>query len=322
MTTPAPAADDTANDPATAATRALAEVLAQAQALHADEPDRAADALLGTDLALIAACPPSQRDELLRLAEHVVLGHGDQGARLAAWLAGMETLSANEAASLMACRRSHAAVQLAAGETPDLSDLPPFMQVLAHYNAALARTRRRDLEGASELLLAAQGLADAQAQAQPDEPHTPRAAAALANNVAGDLRYYHQRGDAPHAALMMQAAQQARHNWARAGGWLEVERADWQVAMCAASAGLGELAVTHAQASLDACTSNQADAFEHCFAWQAMALARLAAQDLPAARQARAAMAEQCELLAAVADASYARQCLAEIDAQLARMAH
>jgi len=90
------------------------------------------------------------------------------------------------------------------------------------------------------------------------------------------------------------------------------------VAMCAAAAGDGPRALGHARAGLAACGANRADDYEFCFAWQALALAALAAGDVALAREARDAMAERLSLLTDAGDQAYGADCLAQIDHQLA----
>ena len=181
-------------------------------------------------------------------------------------------------------------------------------------NPAQGRARLADMAGARRLL----NLATARAAEADTDPPVRRAIAALANNLASDIRDTLKAPADPAAvALMLEAATRSRAAWAEAGGWLEVERADWLLAMCHASAGLGSEALRHAQATLAACQVHGGDDFEFCFAWQAMAFAALAAQDHSTAQQARAAMAEHAERLSDAGDQQYAREQLALIDAGL-----
>jgi hypothetical protein len=117
---------------------------------------------------------------------------------------------------------------------------------------------------------------------------------------------------------MLEAAQQSHGHWSRCGGWLEVERADWQLAMCAAAAHDGPLALGHARAGLAACGAYGADDYEFCFAWQALAMAALAAGESDLACEAREAMAYRLNLLPDAGDRAYGAKCLAQIDHQRA----
>lgn len=276
----------------------LEDLTQQALEIHPERPAEAA-ALLREGAGVLEEGDAAQRDAWLRAAEHILLGHLADGEGLAALLPP-------DAA------RARAAIALAIGRSPDWQDLAPADRIRAHYNAALARTRSRDFVGQGALLQAAQALA----QAHGDDAEAQQAWAAVANNVAADLRYYFKPGDSEASAAMLEAAQLARVAWQRAGGWLQIERADWQLAMCAAAAGEGVLALQAARAGLQACEANGADDYEFCFAYQALGLAALAADDLPEARRS-------CELMAGrVAQVpadfrDYAERCLAELGARL-----
>jgi hypothetical protein len=274
----------------------LEDLTQQALEIHPEHPAEAA-ALLREAAGALDEGDTAQRDAWLRAAEHILLGHLADGEGLAALLP-------------LDAARARAAIALAAGRSPDWQDLALADQIRAHYNAALARTRRRDFAGQGALLRAAQALSEG------DDAVAQQALAAVANNVAADLRYYLKPGDGEAAAAMLEAAQLARAAWQRAGGWLQIERADWQLAMCAAAADRGELALQAARAGLQACEANGADDYEFCFAYQALGLAALAAGDLPQARRSRDLMAQRVALVTADFR-DYAERCLAELDARL-----
>lgn len=290
----------------------LNELIDRALTLHPQAPDAAARLLHeaaahaaqagGDDAAEEPG--PELRETLLRAAEHVLLGHLDQGPALAALLDG-DLAGVPDA-------RSRCAIALAGGgAAPDWQELSAAERVRAHFNAVLALSRRRDFDGMRRL------MAQAQALVPEEDEIAAKSWAGVANNVAADMRCYHQRGDAAHAALMLEAAAQARAAWVAAGGWLQIERADWQLAMCAAVAGEGARALEAARACLAACEQQGGDDYEFCFAHQALALAALAAQEPALARQQREAMAQRVALLAEQVR-GYADRCLAELDAALA----
>lgn len=276
------------------------QLIEQALDLHPHD-GIGATLLLREAAAERADATDEQLEGWLRAAEHVLLGHQDDSASLQALLHEVDPVLS---------WRAQCAIALAAGQDAELAALAPAERVRAHYNAALAMSRRRDFDGMRRLMVAAQQ------QVAADDASAARAWAAVANNIAADLRFYHQRGDTPHAVLMIEAARLARQAWAAAGGWLEQERADWQLAMCAAAAGEGALALRAAQDCVQACERQGGDDYECCFAQQALAQAALAADDQALARHARAAMAER---LAALPEANrgYAQRCLEEIDAAL-----
>lgn len=279
---------------------------------HAHDPQAAADRLADA-LPLLAQADGGDIEAWLRAAEHVLLGHLARPAQLREWVTAAGTQWPRHPALGGSLQRIEAAMALAEGHDALLDGLDPAERVRAHYNALLACTRRGEL-GNARLLME---LATARAALFEHDNAAQRALAALCNNTAADLRE-HFPASAPQAmALMIDAATRARVAWSRAGGWLEIERADWQLAMCLAYAGQGEDALVHAQAALRACEAEHADAFEVCFAWQAMAHAALAAHDLPQARHARAEMAARREHLTHADDQAELDRCLAWLDARL-----
>jgi hypothetical protein len=111
-------------------------------------------------------------------------------------------------------------------------------------------------------------------------------------------------------ATMFAAAAIARRAWERAGTWVHVERAEYQLALCHAVAGDGEAARFHARACLAICESHGADAVERFYAEEALARAELAAGDAAAAAVARDRMVGW---LAAVTDAETREGCGADL---------
>jgi hypothetical protein len=115
----------------------------------------------------------------------------------------------------------------------------------------------------------------------------------MTNNLAGDLRGEpggRARSDADLRRAMLDAAERARAAWARVGGWVEAERAEYQLALCHSAAGHGAQAVRHERACLQGCVEHGADAFEAFFAHEALVHAHLAAHEGEPAQQALAAM--------------------------------
>lgn len=293
----------------------LDDLTGAAMALHARDALGALGRLMAEAPPLLAQAAGSELEALARAAEHIALGHADDGAALHSLLDALAPQQARHSGLAQPLQRSRAALALAADlHTALLDGLPAAERVRAHYNAALARTRRRDFAAALQLMDAA----TAEAAAMPGDANAQRAIAALTNNIAADLREYLRPGDATAATLMLEAAHRSHLHWSRCGGWLEVERADWQVAMCAAAAGDGPRALVHARAGLAACGAHGADDYEFCFAWQALAMAALAAGEPSLAREARDAMALRLALLPDAGDRAYGTDCLAQIDRQLA----
>ena len=296
----------------------LDEFLSHAWDEHADSPRAVADRLpQAFELLLLE---PAGAAELARLIEHVLLAHLDQGEALRSQLNLLQPLAEFDPMLALALHRSVLALALADDDLgSDLADLYKTLsaaeQVRAYGQAALALTHRAQWSRVHAMIEEATRIAQSD-----DEGKALRALAALTNNLADHLRHYRASGDADQSerdALMLHAARLARVHWERAGGWVEVERADYQLALCHAVVGQGETALQHAQACLSACLENGADAFELFFAHEAMAHAYLASNQADQASQQRLLMQD---LLTTVEDATsreYALTCLKKLDALL-----
>lgn len=245
---------------------------------HENEPH---DVLAG--LAARAPTLPDDDDgaDAVFLAEHVALGHlGDAAARqsFGALLARLPP-HAHLAAGL---ERGRWALAAAAGETPPPAPLTVRCRALGHAALALAYQGRTD--AARALLFGPE--ADALAS---DDAAARRAFASSANNVAGGLRSAPR--EPARDTLMVDAAQLARRAWEAAGTWLNVERADWQLAHCLVAAGRADAALAPAQACLARCEAENADAYERFFGHEVLAVVHRARGDAAAAAAQRARMA-------------------------------
>ncbi|MCW5609749.1 MAG: hypothetical protein KIS83_03530 [Rubrivivax sp.] len=255
---------------------ALGDWLNAAWDRHADAPREVAD-----ELQRRAATLPDDADGAMavRLAEHVLLAHLDDAPALQRLLAALPAGTALDAAAA----RARWGLAVLAGEgTPPV--LPDAARWGALQNVVLALLQRGQVGAARECL-----LADEAAAAASEDAAARRAYAATANNVAVDLRLG-PRGDAARDALMLDAAALARRAWERAGTWMHVERADYQLAMCHAVLGQGEPARAAARACLAACEREGADAAERFFAHECNVHAERAAGDAAAAAAHRERM--------------------------------
>lgn len=122
----------------------------------------------------------------------------------------------------------------------------------------------------------------AEAADLPDDAPAVRALAVAGNNTAAALIDKPERSEAERS-LMLQAAELARRYWARAGTWLQTERADYRLAMAWLAAGDPARALHHARACLALIDAQpQPSAFERFFGCEALALAEAAAGDATA----------------------------------------
>lgn len=292
----------------------LRRFLDQAHDAHSREPRAIADQLL----ARAAALPADETGaEAVRLAEHVMLGHlADAGALQRFLQAVPRPSAAADPAPRAAWSEARARVQWAlhtlADEgaaaaqhdgrgAPSLADAPRW-RALQNVVLALAGTGR--VSEASARLSREAAAATAHA-----DPEARRAYAACTNNVALELREG-PRGDPARDALMLEAAALARRAWAAAGTWLQVQRADYQLARCHAAIGRGPEALACARACLEACMANGAEADERFFAHEAMWHAHRAAGDETAAAAERQRMRA---LLEEIADAEMHAWCAATL---------
>lgn len=219
---------------------------------------------------------------LMRLAHHV---YGDHLGR---WIEGRQLLfqlgtsdPAGPAAGV-ALRVFDASLALAGG----LEDLRGVMspseriRVGAHATGALAE---RDPPRAGSLLREAALAFDT--EALPNADPACRAIAINGNDIAMTLSEKLMRSDGERD-LMLLGARIARDYWARAGTWLEVERAEYRLAISWLKAPDLAAARRHARRCLDLVREHEAPALEWFFGYEALALVERALGNAPAAARA------------------------------------
>lgn len=239
---------------------------------------------LDDGIALVTDEP--QLNQLMNLGQHVHGGHLGQWQQGIAFVERLTALPAYApgGTSGQARTRTIASLRLAAGEEAHLDALSPSdrIRVLAMAGSSLAE---RDTARASRLLQQALDLAQ-----RADLPTTDpmnRALAATGNNLASALEEKPARS-AEERALMILAAQTARHYWAIAGTWLETERAEYRLANTWLQAGDLARAREHAQACLEIVAANNGAALERLFGWEALGLVERAAGNATGHAQALA----------------------------------
>src|SRR5581483_5972026 len=123
------------------------------------------------------------------------------------------------------------------GDVPVASDKARVLAVAAAALAGQKRTKEaiRDWKLALEL---------AQYGPKKTDP-AARALAVTGNNLASALEEQADR-TADERALMLEAAKAARRFWEIAGGWQEVERAEYRLCMSHLKAGEPSIALEHA----------------------------------------------------------------------------
>lgn len=244
---------------------------------------------------MVLATDESRVAQLANLAHHV------QGEHLGEWRAGivfierLATLPAfvSDGSSGLAQRRCLASLALCESEGADLGALSASDRIRVGAMAA-ANLSQRDTGRAIRLFQDALDRADKAGLPAADPMN--RALAVAGNNLACTLEEKTARS-ADERELMILAAQTSRRCWERAGTWLEIERAEYRLAMTWLRAGDPARARSHAQACLEIVDANEGAALERLFGWEALGLVERAAGDktghaqaLTRAREAFAAL--------------------------------
>ena len=265
--------------------------LAQAWNDHADHPQ--AVATRWPALQSLATDEP-KIERLAALMLHVHGGHLGEWEAGADALQGLRALSAfrDDGSSGPSLRRALACVALCAG-TATLSDTLSTSDRIRIGAMAAENLNPHDPARAAALLRQTIDLAEHSALPGDDPMH--RAIAAATHNLACTLGDQPERS-ADERALMVLAAQASRRHWALAGTWLNVERAEYRLAITWLHAGDLAQAREHAQACLRIVEANAGAALERLFGWEALGLVERAAgnraEHAHALEEARAAFAE------------------------------
>ena len=217
--------------------------------------------------------------EAVRLACHVMLGHLADLQALRGFLA---RLPRGQKLDQMRTGAEWA-IDALAGQAPSL--LPDALRWGPLADVIAAEIELGRLSDGRARLIAAEAAATGH-----ENVAVRKAFAATCNNLALTLRIG-RRGDAARDALMIDIAELSKRAWAQAGNWMNIERADYQLAMCYAVIGQDEPALHHAHECLRVCEAEGADASERFFAHEALTYAYLTAGDAASATDQRARMA-------------------------------
>lgn len=274
--------------------------------------------------ALPLVTAPAHVATLTALLVHVAgehLGRWQDGLALLDRVAALPVVASGSAedqavargrATLLLCAgdRAGADALLSRAHPAGLPEGSTRARVLAVAASALAGQRRID----EALDLFDEALRAADYGPTKDDP-AARALAVTGNNLACALEERAGRTPAEDRLLEL-AARTGRRFWEVAGGWTQVERAEYRLAMTFVALGRPQDALTHARACLSVCEANGADAGERFFAHEALARAHHAAGEAASARAARARMTElQVTIDPSLTD--YAREVASKVDALL-----
>jgi len=267
--------------------------LEQAWSDHGDRPEEVAHRL-EQGYALIES--PSQIAPFARILAHV------DGEHLADWAGGVARLGRlrthahwrDEGDGALVVRRLMAALRLAGGEA-GVPGLAAADLAHAHAVAASAVAAQHHLSAAIGHYRTARAAA---VSGLPDGDPALRALAVVSNNLAATLEETNPRS-VDETASMLDAAAASREYWARAGGWVEVERAEYMLAKCHLAAGDAASALRHARECNAICERNDADAFERFFGHGVTAQSYRALDDAQGSAAAKAAALAQYDTLPA-----------------------
>ena len=259
--------------------------------------DHAADAravALRLEEGMALATDEAQLARLANLAHHLHGEHLGEWRTGIAFMQRLSTLPSFTAAgeSGQTVRRCVASLDLSERSNFDLDSLSlsDRIRVAAMASANLVE---RDTPRAMQLFRHALAQAEHSGLGAADAMN--RALAVAGNNLACTLEEKPVRS-AAERKLMILAAQTSRRYWERAGTWLEVERAEYWLAMSWLQAGDPARARAHAQACLDIVAAHDGAALERFFGWEAMGRVERAVANpsgwVQALAQARAAFAE------------------------------
>jgi hypothetical protein len=253
---------------------------------HAEDAAGVAARIAGEGLA--AAQGETQLAALARLVHHV---YGEHLGRYAEGRALLVRLRERGAAAALGAL--DASLALCEGGADPRPALGPSDRARAGALAA-GNLLERDPVRAAALLREA--LADEEAAGLADDDPAVRSIAITANNMACTLEEKAARS-AAERELMILAARTARTHWARAGTWLETERAEYRLANTWLKAGDLAEARRHAQACLEIVQAQGDVALEAFFGWEALGLVERAAGNATGHREALARARDAFERL-------------------------
>lgn len=207
--------------------------------------------------------------------------------------------------------RAWSVLALAQGETADLNGLTDSDRARVEAAAAGLLAGRGEAERALTLFLSA----EARASGLDDKDAGVRALAVNGNNAAAALEGKKSRSEAERT-LMLTAAHIARRQWARAGGWLETERADYRLAKSYLADDDTGRALIHARDGLMLTEKNGGDPVEMFFHQEAFVLIHEADADRDSARRALKLMKLHFEKMSAE-DRSWTKPTLEALTARI-----
>ena len=242
---------------------------------HAGDASGVAQRLSEEGVALLSS--ESQLVQLMNLSHHL---HGEhlhewvQGEASFVQLTASDFFEVNGESGEMA-RRCLASLKLSAQEDFNLAALSVSDQIRVN---AMAASNLAETDAARGVRLMQAALDQAARSTLPSTDAMNRALAVSGHNLAAALEEKPALS-ADETQLMLMASQASRTYWERAGTWLHVERAEYQLATTFLKAGELAQAEFHARECGRIVAENNAAALERFFAREALARVMRAAKN-------------------------------------------
>jgi tetratricopeptide (TPR) repeat protein len=245
----------------------FADYLNQAWADHAKNPQTVVE---GFDQGLALIQEPNELSSFLRLVVHVLAEH------LGEWELGLEWMSkfsehehSKDKSVLSSLKKSEAIFKLCRGddEKECLAQLSDLDQIESYVKASAAlvenkKTHQAQIFYEKGLQLVSRGLSSSS--------EVNKVLAISSNNICASLEDKSQL-NREEIKFMIFAAKAARKYWEVAGGWQEVERAEYRLASANLKAEDYDSAMNHAEKCYRICKENEAEVLEFFYAFEIMA---------------------------------------------------
>jgi hypothetical protein len=242
---------------------------------HATDPRAVASRLREQGVSLLAS--EAQLVQLMNLAHHVHGAHlnqADAGKAVFGELTASRFFSANGESGQMA-RRCVASLSLTAQEGFSIADLAVSDRIRVQ---AMAAANLADTDPARGLRLLLAALDQAERSGLPTTDAMNRTLAVSGHNLAAALEEKSALSR-DEVKLMLIASKASRAYWERAGTWLQVERAEYQLATTHLKAGDAVQAEFHARECGRIVAENDGPALERFFAFEALGRVMRVAQN-------------------------------------------
>ncbi|MBT3205086.1 MAG: hypothetical protein HOM14_02465 [Gammaproteobacteria bacterium] len=232
---------------------------------HAENTSRVAGELYkGVELII-------KEDQIAQMSQIVTHVFGEH---LGNWKEGIDLLGKIRAIPVCssigkaAIKRAIAVLKMASGENVNVDDFTRSEQIRIYALTASVLCGQNKIDTAKKYMQMA--IEQAEIEILDNDP-VNRVLAITGNNLACSFEEKKSR-TTEETEMMILAAKTARKYWAIAGTWLEVERAEYRLAMTFIKANELIQALEHAQACIEICENNNAEPIEYFYGYEVLAL--------------------------------------------------